>query len=1316
MSGSMIRRAYSIVTLLCLLVVSRAEGYDFTRLTKNNSGLSYDGISTIMQDSRGFIWIGTYKGLNRYDGNTFKVYGKEELGLDSDFVYSIVEDRQGNLWIGTDKGVSMYSYRQDRFIPLRTVSSEGSVISNKVTFISVEPNGKVWMLVNDQGCFAYDIRSKKLFEWPYRKIGYSGFRKMLRCRNGDLWISRYHSNLYYADSTFREVRPVKLVGDSDFFANDEIEGLFHGPGGKLLVASLNRGLSEVDPDAGSVRVLLSLPEKSLLQNAFFGDGRNVWLSTSAGVWRYDVVTGESECLRSDEKDIFSISNDYTTCTFVDKDGGLWIGTKDAGVNYGGPCLNDFEEQYLADGEPWEDVLVSGFAEDRTGRIWVATEEKGLLVYDPVTHRTSKYVHKDIPSRICSICYDEGRLWFGTRVGLFRLDIDDNRLKVYGTLQRAQGVNNPNVYMICRTSDGEIFVGTTLCVFRYDRKSDTFSEIPAFDGVFTTSAVEDPLHKGVIWFSSYANGVYCWDSVSDKLVNYDAASGCGLTNDKICSIFIDGKARIWAVGFSIGVAMFDRESGRFSVYDRRNVPAFCSDVFFKALEDETGSLWLASDEGLVEFNPEIGGGYVYTRIDGLLDSKFTNSAFRSSTGDMYFGSNNGFIRFNPQSLPAASTIPGVVLSSMQIGDHTASFPENIDLLSEITLDHESNSFGFNFSLLGLSAPSSNKVQCRLEGYDTVWRDIAATKSVFYYNVSPGQYRLQMRALSGNEVWQEARHPLKITVRPGFWASVPGLTLAVLMLVSVMFLSVLVIQRRLRMRKEREQEAYRKAKDEEMFQEKMNFFSHVIHEIKTPLTLIKTPLSNVMSRSADEENLHDLRVMQRSTEYLSKLVNELLDYVRIERMGYALKCEPVDLLERINSLLLGFADIAHDRNLTIGMKTSMEQAVVHADSAALDKILNNLLLNAVKYADTYITISVRASGGHVVAEFINDGPGIPEAYRDEIFKPFVQYHSGSKAVSGGVGIGLPLARNLAKMHSGDLVLAADTEVTDFVLTLPMIGSETKDPAADREAALGEEKEAGAERPCILIADDNREFREYVASKLSGKYEVVTTPTADQALNMLKENDIDMLLTDISMPGMSGLDLCAKIREDIEISHIPVLIISARGSVRSKIQAMQAGADLYIEKPFDLQYLISSIENILDRRALMRNALGQGVSGMAVDLFGLPRKDEEFLERFSSVIRENLGNPELSNELLAEQMNMSQSTLVRKIRKLLNTSPNNYVRTMRISVAADMLKDSHGNNITEICYSVGFSNLSYFTKCFKEQYGKTPSEMVRDNTSEM
>ena len=1305
MSGSM-KRFLFFLSISAFLFHTEAGAYEFIHLTKDNSGLSYDGISTITQDSRGFIWIGTYKGLNRYDGNTFTVYGKEDLGLDSDFIYSIVEDIDGNLWIGTDNGVSMYNYRKDRFEPLTIPGSEGSCIENKVTFILADEEGVIWMLVNEQGCFAYDTRTASLEEWPYSEIGYSGFRKMLKCSDGTFWISRYHSNLYHADKDFSDVRPVDLGPDSGYFSGDEIEGLFHSPDGKLLVASMRKGLTEVDTRMKTVKVLLGFPEGTLLQSAWYEDGVAVWLSTSAGVYRYDIVTGETECLRNSRKGIFSISNDYTCCTFVDRDGGLWIGTKDAGVNYSGPSQNNFEKQYLADGEPMTNVLVSGFAEDDSGRIWVGTEEKGLLVYDPVTHVTSRYVKEGIPSRICSICHDDGLLWFGSRSGLYCLDIASGRLREYGTLERSQGVTDPNVYLIFKTRSGDIIVGTTLCIFKYDRKTDTFRDIPVFDGVFATCAAEEPGRPGVIWFSTFADGVYCWDSTAeDKLICYNSSSGCGLTNDKISSIFIDSKSRVWAVGFSIGLSCFDRESRNFINYGCDNVPVFTSDVFFKAQEDDNGRLWLASDSGLVEFDPDSGGGYVYTLIDGLLDLKFTNSAFRSSTGDMYFGSDNGFVRFSPSELPAEAAIKRVVLSSMQIGDSEAVFDENIDLMSEIVLDHDSNSFGFHFSLLGLSASPSNRVQCRLKGHGDGWRDIVVSKPVFFYNVSPGQYLLEVRTLAGDDMWTQARPPLKIIVRPGFWASAVGSALAVFLFILAISVITWLIQRRYRMKKEQEKEAYIRAKDEEMLREKMNFFSHVIHEIKTPLTLIRTPLGNILSKPVDADTRHDLEVMQNSTVYLSKLVNELLDYVRIERMGYVLKCEEIDVVDRLNSLIFSFTDTARNRNLKLDMKTELEHAFISADSAALDKMLNNLLLNAVKYADTFITVRLSSRDGQVEIRFINDGPLIPEEFRDEIFKPFVQYQDASRNVHGGVGIGLPLARNLAKMHSGDLVLADGGNLTEFVLTLPL----SQDGQEDGEHQE-EERKADTGRPCVLIADDNREFREYIASKLDDRYDTVIASSADTAFRIMKDENVDILLTDISMPGRTGLDLCRQVREDIEISHIPVIIISARSSVESKIQAMQAGADLYIEKPFDLQYLLSGMENILDRRALMKNALGNGITRTDIDMFGLPKKDEEFLEKFNSLIRENISNTELSNDFLAERLNMSQSTLVRKIRKLMGTSPYNYIRTMRISIAAEMLRDSHGNNITEICYSVGFSNVSYFTKCFKEQYGMTPTEMVR------
>ena len=440
-------------------------------------------------------------------------------------------------------------------------------------------------------------------------------------------------------------------------------------------------------------------------------------------------------------------------------------------------------------------------------------------------------------------------------------------------------------------------------------------------------------------------------------------------------------------------------------------------------------------------------------------------------------------------------------------------------------------------------------------------------------------------------------------------------------------------------------------------------------------------------------------------MSKLVNELLDFVRIEKNGYILDPEPVDLVEKLNAMVFDYSETARTANLKLTFNSSEQNAWISADQAALNKILNNLLLNAVKYAESFVCVDLKSNGDSITVEFSNDGQVIPDEYREDIFKPFMQYHDDARVYANGVGIGLPLSRNLAAMHSGTLVLDPRKDLTLFRLTLPALKESVSETKTQPVSQAGTDHDSSF----VLIADDNKDLTEYIASKLS-EFEVLSAGDGDTALKMLREKNVDLLVSDISMPGKSGLELCREIRSDIEISHLPIIIVSARASVESKIQAMEAGADLYIEKPFDMEYLRSSIRNILDRRSLMKNAFSSGRIGTDVELFGLPKKDEEFFARFDALIKDNLDNADLSNDFLAERLNMSNSTLTRKIRKLLNTSPNNYIRVTRLSVAAQMLKNSHGNNISEISYAVGFSNVSYFAKCFKEQYGVTPTEYIR------
>lgn len=1288
-------------------VAEPSAQYRFTHINTANSSLSYDGISKIFQDSRGFIWIGTFKGLNRYDGTRFKVYYKQDLGLDSDFIHQICEDSQGNLWIGTDAGVTRYDWREDRFLPLKQESDRGTVIRNKVTFLYPGSDACIWMAVNYQGSFSYNLKTGELRNHVlspvsgkdsyYDMEGLSvSFRRMADDGKGGFWVSKYHNNIFHTDGDFSKIEPIDIGKDSDFYLEDEVEWLYRR-GSLLYVASIHSGLTVVDTERRSVRTLFKVPSDAVLVDAWCQEDRWVWLSTTRGIWRYDLADGGSIHISEDRGDPFSITGNYVFSTLVDRDGGLWVGTKDGGVSYCGPSQNDFAKEY----RDLRGTIVSGFAEDDRGRIWVTTEQAGLFVFD-IADRKLSHWNSDLPATLCSPCFDGGRLWLGSLEGLWMLDTKTGRLKEYGVLKRQEGVNDTRVYVVFRTRAGVLYAATTLGLFRYDRERDSFLQIKDFDGVFVTGIAETT--DGRLVLSSYAVGLFIYDPRSGVIVaRYSKDDGSGLPTDKISSAFVDHRGRIWAIGFNAGICCL--ENGRFSVFDHSNVPDFPSNVFFRSVEGGDGSLWLASDSGLIQFNPDSRQVNRYTMFDGLVDDKLTNCALIRPDGELYFGSDNGFVHFRPEDLHTPVSAPPVVISSVKVGDRMLG--GNPDLGKKLSLKAGENSFGFEFSVLTMLYPSARRLQCRLEGFDSGWRDMSSDQSVFFYNVPAGNYKLRLRSAVAGGQWEENHDPLEVSVAPKFFASWPGVSLIALMIAGFVVAAASWLSHRNERRRRSEEEKYRKQKDEEMLRDKMNFFSHVIHEIKTPLTLIRTPLRSVLGKDAlDEDARHDLKVMEGNTEYLTRLVNELLDYVRIERQGYVLNRIDTDLVERIQSHIFNFSDTARNKNLRLEFKPLQEHVWVSADSSALDKILGNLLLNALKYAETYIEVGLDEKDGLARLRVSNDGSPIPAKFREEVFKPFVQYRQASETdTSGGVGIGLPLARNLARMHSGDLVLEESSENsgTCFTLTLPLVPAPANEDAEGRE----EVNSGGEPLPCILVVDDNGDLRDFLSRKLSGSWTIMEASSADRALPILRERNIDLLITDISMPGTSGLDLCRQVRSETEISHLPIIILSARTSVESKIEAMEAGADFYIEKPFDLEYLRSCVKNILDRRVLMRSALNSGVAGTDISMFGLPRRDEEFLEKFDKLVMDNLGDSNLSNDFLASELGMSQSTLIRKIKKLLDTTPNNYVNTRRMTVAAGLLRDSHGNNISEICYSLGFTNVSYFAKCFKEQYGVTPTE---------
>ena len=1287
------------LTILCVFLAAcqiMTAGRQFTHINSSGDQLSSDCIKALCQDSRGYIWIGTVNGVNRYDGTRIRTYSPEELGLKSNFITCIEEDLAGNVWVATSYGVSRYDFKRDCFFPLTTTDENGEGIVNMVNTMVCDPRGLMWFSVNKQGVFSYDTSSEKL-----RKHNLS-FRRFAFAGDGRIWCGSYYSGLYITDPEVTTMESFSRF--SDYFNGDQIQMLrFSSRDPSLLyVASLNKGLSIVNTLDYTVSHLCTLPKDANLNSAIMEDESRWWIATSDGVYCYNFSTGDLESIIHDD-DKFSLSGNNTFSIMVDREGGLWVGTKDGGVDYSGTTHPLFTRVYeTTDRTPLEKYLVGGFTETPDGTIWVATEQGGLLKYDKDTLLQVKST--DLPKNICSLAADGYNLWIGSLSGLFKMNALTGSVKAYGPLPTFDKLKDPRIYNVIKTSSGDIYATHTRGIVKYDPRSDSFRPVNSTRALFYTDIKESG--TGTLYLSSFYDGVFEMDPASDRIIgSWDTDKGLG--DIRVSSIFIDDTHDVWAIGFSSGFARLDREKNRFVGVNRSTHVSLSSDIFYSCVEDIHGRMWLTSDKGLVLYNPLTSEPTVYHVSDGILDEKFTRGVFRSSSsGKLYFGSDNGFIIVTPDWGEFAIETPQLAITEMRVGSSRilpsshSIIDSNIDICRKVLLKPDQNSFAFSFASPGQYSRAPKFSQYQLEGYSDVWYTIPPDGNVILYNIPSGTYTLKIRTRSDSGEWAESHKPLTVVVGKRFFESLPGLIIIILCILLIIVAAILVFMRITEHHRQVSEAEYRKKKEEEMFYEKMNFFSHVVHEIKTPLTLIHTPLSEVLDKpDLPDDILYDLKVVSQNTEYLSDLVNELLEFVRVEKKGYTLTPIPINISERLGSLLFNYSDTIREKGINVDFDGASTPIWVSADSSALNKILNNLLLNAVKYAEKSISISISKGTDMTMTLLIaNDGHTIPAAERDNIFKPFVRYsHSG-----GGFGIGLPLARSLAQMHSGSLVLL-DSDQTCFALTLPLSGAPEK--GRDEEGNM----EGPEDKPVLLVVDDNGDLRNFLSRKLSDNYSVLAAGAAEEALRILHVKNIDLMITDISMSGMNGLELCSTIRSDIEISHLPIIVLSARTSVESKIQAMESGADLYVEKPFNMDFLRVSIGNILDRRSLMKKALTGGSVHTDIKLFGLPSRDSEFFRRFDQLIADNISSTELSNDFLASNLAVSEATLLRKIRKLLDTTPVDYIRTKRLNIAAARLK-SGGVNISEIAYDLGFNTPSYFSKCFKDHFGCSPSEYTQ------
>lgn len=694
-----------------------------------------------------------------------------------------------------------------------------------------------------------------------------------------------------------------------------------------------------------------------------------------------------------------------------------------------------------------------------------------------------------------------------------------------------------------------------------------------------------------------------------------------------------------------------------------------------------------------------------------------------------GSIDGFVAFNPKNFSENKSLPSIVITDFLLfgkevyaGDPSSPLKKSINFLDELVLQPNQNSFSFRVAALDFQAPRMNRIMCKLDGFDEEWLPVGESPVVTYSNLWYGDYTFRVKAANSDGVWNEKEVALIVRILPPFYLTIWAYCVYVLLIIGCSLYAIWYFKQRSSYRHRRQMEKFEQEKEREIYHAKIDFFTNVAHEIRTPLTLIKGPLENIiLKKKVDAETREDLNVMKQNTERLLNLTNQLLDFRKTESQGFRLNFAKCNITEVLKETHLRFTSLAKQKGLEFTLQLPEADFYAHVNQEAFTKIISNLLNNAVKYSEHYIHVFLEVTEGGENKVFcirtVNDGVIIPREMREEIFQPFVRFNEGDDGkVTTGTGIGLALSRSLAELHQGTLAMGKEEDSNTFCLTLPIVQDMTitltpeteMEPETVNEPTVEvEQGEIKDNRPTVLVVEDNPDMLAFVVRQLSKEYAVLSAANGAEALKMLDGNYVNLVVSDVVMPVMDGFELCKTIKSDLNYSHIPVILLTAKTNIQSKIEGMELGADAYIEKPFSVEYLQACASNLIQNREKLRRTFAQSPF-VAANTMALTKADEDFIKRLNEVILTNLNNPEFSMDDIADSLNMSRSNFYRKIKGVLDLSPNEYLRLERLKKAAQLLKQGEGR-VTEICYMVGFNSPSYFAKCFQKQFGVLPKDFV-------
>ncbi|WP_339708624.1 two-component regulator propeller domain-containing protein [uncultured Kriegella sp.] len=1316
----------------------------------DDNGLSHNSVRHIVQDENGFLWVGTFSGLNRFDGYEFKSYTSTSdipNTIPNDDITALeLDEEQNHLWIGTRNGLALFDMETHT---LRTFQPEAnnssSLQDEEVRSVHVDRFKQVWVGTKNKGLFIYNAEAN-----TFKKIALPGFnyvKEIIEDSKGQIWVGSYESAgvaKISLDNLGRigQIRTYTLNIPNSGEVNPYINFIYEDHKSAIFVGS-RKGLYKLNERTDNFDNLYIEDSGTrdklgpyFISIARAPDGK-YWLGTLGGLLVVDeledVQKQEYKWYYSELSDDDSLVDDLVAALYFDASGVLWVGTED-GLDKYDPYENQFSyntdiSRYVGNQVP----RIRGFSKTHDEKIIVATRHNGLFISEG-----ERFIPLfDNKNDIASIFSNDGRLFYcGLWNGqVLRYDYQSNSAVVFDV-----GFKSSPILAFAELDDNTMIIGShgegavviDLETLRPQEMEGILLPLRYINQIIVDSS-------GKIWYATQT-GVLHHDPLNDKIKVYEVKgeAGSGLSHDNVSDIVIDSSGKIWAATRK-GLDYYDAGLDSF-------VPALVSDELYgrwitDAVADTAGNLWLNMNNNRVaRYNTVSNELKVYYTDSGNRLDVFSLSGFYyADDAHIYLGGKNAIIFFSPNDLIDNELSPPPMITNVKI--------QNIDIevggilngqkilatdlnqSHKLVLENGNKNFSLSFSSPSYINERFNKYSYILEGFDEKWNTVdIRQRTVQYTNLFFGDYVFKVKAMNSHGVWSEIS-AYDIEILPPFWLTYKALLLFLLVVSFFFYLVRKHLKARRQLKQQLLMEKVKRERDEKLSNEKLRFFTNISHELRTPLTLILGPAKQLIEEGKDSASyFHQSRfnLIHQNANRLLNLVNQVLDFRRAQSGELQLKVTQTDILLHTNNTFRSFEELADDKKIHFNLISENENIGGYIDRDKYDKMLYNLLSNALKFThkyghvDLFVSLKTEKGKSMLFVEVSDDGIGIPQASQQKIFGRFYQAPN-SKENNTGSGIGLSLVAALIKLHRGTIeVQSAPNKGSVFTVQIPVDRSSYTDEEVfeyGQNQILEESPQLIAAKKIIrgddtqehiLVIEDNAELRNYLVDYLSDYYKVFVAENGKKGLELCRKFKPAICVADILMPVMDGLQFCNALKNDADISHIPVILLTALSDNDDKIRGYSSGADGYLVKPFDPALLKTRIENIVKSRRALKSRFSDEVESEVNTLTHSP-VDEEFMAKVTQLIHDDIGNAEMSTSFLCSELGMSSSKLYRKIKELTDLAPNEFIRTIRLKESAQLLKTKK-YNVSEVTNLIGFNDPLYFSRCFKKQFGFPPSKLIK------